>query len=43
MVCFYNITGQLVFKKELSSDFTKISVKELERGMYIYKIFNDKS
>ena len=42
MVCFYNITGQLVFTKELSSDFTKISVKELERGMYIYKIFSDK-
>lgn len=42
IVCFYNITGQLVFTKELSSDLTKMSVKELERGMYIYKIFSDK-
>ena len=32
MVCFYNLTGQLVFRKELSSDFIKISVKELERA-----------
>ena len=42
MVYFYNITGQLVFRKKLDSDFIKIPVKELERGVYIYKVFSDK-
>ena len=37
----YTITGQLVLKEDLVSDNTNISCKDLEKGVYIYKIFNE--
>ena len=37
----YTITGQLVLKEDLVSDNTNISCEDLEKGVYIYKIFNE--
>ena len=37
----YTITGQIVLKEDLVSDNTNISCKDLEKGVYIYKIFNE--
>jgi hypothetical protein len=34
----YSITGKLLLEQSLKSDFTKVEISDLSKGIYIYKI-----
>ncbi|HJM15871.1 MAG TPA: T9SS type A sorting domain-containing protein, partial [Flavobacteriales bacterium] len=34
----FSITGKLLLEQSLKSDFTKVEISDLSKGIYIYKI-----